>query len=104
MNSVGFPRNVQAIAGLPNGFSQVWYLFFNLLYQRSSAIVPTGQVIDYAGAAAPNGFLLCNGAAVSRTTYAALFAVIGTTYGAGDGSTTFNVPNVSGTFLKAIKT
>jgi microcystin-dependent protein len=42
---------------------------------------------------APNGFLLCDGAAVSRTTYAALFAIVGTTFGAGDNSTTFNVPN-----------
>lgn len=55
--------------------------------------VPTGVVLPFAGATAPAGFLLCNGAAVSRTTYAALFAVVSTTYGAGDGSTTFNVPD-----------
>ena len=47
----------------------------------------------FAGATAPTGWLLCNGAAISRTTYARLFAVIGTTYGAGDGSTTFNLPD-----------
>jgi microcystin-dependent protein len=46
-------------------------------------------------ASAPTGYLLCAGAAVSRTTYAALFAIIGTTFGVGDGSTTFNVPNYS---------
>lgn len=56
---------------------------------------PVGTVNAYAGATAPDGWLLCNGAAVSRTTYAALYAVIGTTYGAGDGSTTFNVPNLT---------
>lgn len=56
---------------------------------------PVGTVNAYAGATAPNGWLLCNGAAVSRVTYAALFAVIGTTYGSGDGSTTFNVPNLT---------
>lgn len=51
-----------------------------------------GQVIMFAGKAAPAGTLLCNGAAVSRTTYAELFAAIGTLYGAGDGTTTFNLP------------
>jgi microcystin-dependent protein len=55
-----------------------------------------GEVKAYAGSSAPNGYLLCDGTAVSRTTYANLFTVIGTTYGAGDGSTTFNVPNLKG--------
>lgn len=58
------------------------------------AVVPTGAVLPYAGSTAPEGYRLCNGAAVSRTTYAALFEVIGTTYGAGDGSTTFNLPDL----------
>jgi len=57
---------------------------------------PTGAITAYAASAAPTGWLLCDGAAVSRSTFAALFAVIGTTYGAGDGSTTFNVPNLKG--------
>jgi hypothetical protein len=57
---------------------------------------PVGSYICHAGTTAPPGFLACNGAAVSRTTYAALFAVIGTTYGAGDGSTTFNLPDCRG--------
>jgi len=56
----------------------------------------TGTVLPFAGAASPTGWLLCYGQAVSRVTYAALFAVIGTTYGAGDGSTTFNVPDLRG--------
>lgn len=55
-----------------------------------------GTVQMYAGTTAPNGWLKCDGSAVSRTTYAKLFAVIGTTYGAGDGSTTFNLPNFCG--------
>jgi microcystin-dependent protein len=55
--------------------------------------IPPGVSWEYAGATAPAGWLLENGAAYDRTTYAALFAVIGTTYGAGNGSTTFNVPN-----------
>jgi len=57
---------------------------------------PTGMIIGYAGATPPAGYLLADGTAVSRTTYAALFAVIGTTYGAGDGSSTFNLPNLQG--------
>lgn len=60
------------------------------------ATMPVGAITAYAAATAPAGWLLCNGQAVSRTTYAALFAVIGTAYGPGDGSTTFNVPNYSG--------
>lgn len=54
---------------------------------------PTGAVMAFAGSSAPEGWLVCDGSAVSRTTYADLFAVIGTTYGSGDGSTTFNLPN-----------
>ena len=55
-----------------------------------------GVIETYASDTVPSGYLLCNGQAVSRTTYADLFKVIGTTYGSGDGSTTFNVPNLSG--------
>lgn len=60
------------------------------------ATVPTGAILDFAGATAPTGYLLCDGAAVSRTTYAALFSTIGTTYGVGNGSTTFNLPDFRG--------
>ena len=56
----------------------------------------SGVIKPYAGVAAPAGYLLCQGQAVSRTTYAALFAVCGVAFGAGDGSTTFNVPNLQG--------
>jgi microcystin-dependent protein len=55
--------------------------------------VPTGGLVMWPTSSAPSGFLLCTGTAVSRTTYAALFAIVGTTFGAGDGSTTFNLPN-----------
>ena len=54
----------------------------------------SGEIRMFGGSSAPTDFLLCDGSAVSRTTYADLFAVIGTTYGAGDGSTTFNVPDL----------
>lgn len=55
---------------------------------------PVGSIQMYGAASAPAGWLLCNGAAVSRTTYSRLFAIVGTTFGAGDGSTTFNVPDM----------
>ena len=55
---------------------------------------PVGGMIPYGGASAPTGWLLCNGSAVSRTTYYALFQAIGTVWGAGNGSTTFNVPDM----------
>ena len=59
-----------------------------------------GMIQPFAMAAAPDGWLVCNGAAVSRTTYALLFAAIGTTWGAGDSSTTFNVPRLQAAFLR----
>jgi microcystin-dependent protein len=66
----------------------------------SGAFVQTGSVIPWMHATVPANYLECNGAAVSRTTYAALFAVLGTTYGPGDGSTTFNLPDLRGLFLR----
>lgn len=59
---------------------------------------PTGMITMFAGPSAPSGYLICNGAAISRATYASLFSVIGTTYGTGDGSTTFNLPNLANKF------
>jgi hypothetical protein len=61
--------------------------------QNSIANVPSGSLLMWPTTSAPSGYLLCNGAAVSRTTYATLYAVVGTTFGSGDGSTTFNLPN-----------
>lgn len=60
------------------------------------SFVPTGTILPYAPGTAPSGYLLCYGQAVSRSTYAALFSAIGTTYGVGDGSSTFNVPDLRG--------
>lgn len=59
-------------------------------------ILPPGVMVPYLGAAAPTGWLLCDGSAVSRTTYAALYAILSTVYGTGDGSTTFNLPDLRG--------
>jgi microcystin-dependent protein len=66
----------------------------NLSYLKLS--LPAGVMMDYAGASAPDQWLLCDGAEVSRTTYAALFSSIGVIFGAGDGSSTFNVPDCRG--------
>lgn len=62
----------------------------------SATVIPSGAVVAFAGSSAPSGFLLCDGSAVSRTTFAALFAITSTTYGTGDGSTTFNLPDLRG--------
>jgi microcystin-dependent protein len=67
-----------------------------------SDIIPIGTALAWFTASPPNGYLMCDGSAISRTTYAALFALLGTTYGAGDGATTFNLPDPRGrTFIGA---
>jgi phage-related tail fiber protein len=74
------------------------------LTQLSQAIklfsLPAGSVIHVAKNSAPVGYLKANGAAISRTAYAVLFAAIGTTFGVGDGSITFNIPDLRGEFLR----
>lgn len=65
-----------------------------------AGMIPSGAVMYFAGQTAPTGWLKANGAAVSRTNYAALFAAIGTTYGTGDGRTTFNLPDLRGEFVR----
>lgn len=60
----------------------------------TSSLVPAGVIFPYGGSSAPTGYVLCNGSAISRTTYATLFGVVGTSFGSGDGSTTFNVPDM----------
>jgi len=62
----------------------------------SVGFMPVGVVVPFAGSTSPAGWQLCYGQAISRTTYAGLFTTIGTTYGSGDGSTTFNVPDMRG--------
>lgn len=79
---IGFDGNAEDI---PNG------------YEVASFIeTPIGSISLFAGSTAPSGYLICDGSAVSRTTYSGLFDVISTTYGTGDGSTTFNLPNLKG--------
>lgn len=64
----------------------------------SAQLVPTRVILSYGGANAPTGWLLCDGRAISRTTFAGLFAVLSTSFGVGDGSTTFNLPDLRGRF------
>lgn len=66
------------------------------------SVVPAGTVIAFAGTTPPTGWLLCNGSAISRTTYSALFAAIGSAHGSGDGSTTFHLPDYRGRFLRGV--
>lgn len=70
-------------------------------YDLATQAAHSGMIAYFARNAAPAGWLKANGAAVSRTTYATLFAAIGTTFGAGDGSTTFNLPDLRGEFLRS---
>ena len=74
------------------------------LYLNVVQGIPIGVVQAYAGNTVPDGWLLCDGSAISRTDYAELYAVIGDTYGAGDGSTTFNLPNLVDKFVEGSAT
>lgn len=65
-----------------------------------SSASPSGSIMAFGGTSAPTGWLICNGAAVSRTTYSNLFAAIGENFGQGDNSTTFNIPDLRGRFLR----
>lgn len=71
-----------------------------LAAEVSQRLNPAGTILAYAGTSAPSGYLLCDGSAVSRTVNAALFAVVGVAFGSGDGSTTFNLPDLRGRFLR----
>lgn len=77
---------------------------FNQLYANDTYLLPktcpSGMIAPFGGVAAPTGWLECDGSAVSRSTYAELFAYVGTTFGVGNGSTTFNVPDMRGLFVR----
>ena len=82
--------------------AQIKQALTEMLPKLKPLSVPTGMISAFNNV--PEGWLQCNGAAVSRTTYAALFAVIGTKYGSGDGSTTFNLPNLHHKFIEGTNT
>ena len=81
----------------PDGWTQIGT---PLNKENLSKLVPAGVVLYFASTTPPEDFLECDGAAISRSTYSGLFAVIGTTFGAGDGSTTFNLPDLRGEFMR----
>lgn len=85
-----------------NGSSQLPAVDGSLLTNISA--IPSGAVLAFAMNSAPTGWLSADGSAVSRTTYAALFAAVSTTYGVGDGSTTFNLPDLRGYFVRGTGT
>lgn len=90
----------QAEAGTANDVLMTPLRVAQLLAEQMPPAVPTGMILPFAATAIPEGFLACNGSNVSRTTYANLFNVIGTRYGAGDGSTTFTLPNLHRRFAE----
>ena len=93
-NEIVTPANLNAL-GVPT-VSNIVTADMN----PSVALVPTGAIMPFAMNSAPSGWLAADGTAVSRSTYPALFAAIGTTHGAGNGSTTFNLPDLRGIFVR----
>ncbi len=94
---MSFPKANKVNAGDTGRINQINDIVDDLqdLEDRKVELIP-GQITAYGGDTAPTGWLLCDGSAVSRTTYSGLFTAISTKYGVGDGSTTFNVPNLKG--------
>lgn len=100
----GFPQVNAPITGPGGQLTPTWYrLFITWWNQLQTALgqnaIPSGMISAVGMSGVPLGWVACDGSAVSRLTYSALFAAIGTTWGAGDGSTTFNLPNLNNRFL-----
>jgi len=93
-------RGVIGAAGLTPDHTDLTQLSAAISALIASHTAPVGSVIHVAQSTAPAGYIKANGAAISRATYAALFAAIGTVFGVGDGSTTFNLPDLRGEFLR----
>ncbi|MBL8033901.1 MAG: tail fiber protein [Leptospiraceae bacterium] len=91
-----FTAGNPAVAAEVNANFDDLFTKVNLLDQNG----PPGLIVAYGGATAPTGWFICNGTTVSRTTYAALFTAIGTTFGSGNGTTTFHLPDLRGRFLR----
>ncbi len=103
IDRVDFPETVQRVESLATAgwegerYGGVGLLHGNIAEMTRRLVLP-GVITMYGAATAPSGWLLCDGTAVNRVTYAGLFAIIGTTYGVGDGSTTFDLPDIRGRF------
>jgi microcystin-dependent protein len=69
---------------------------------NAGTAIPVGTILPFAGGTVPSGWMLCDGSAISRTTYSTLFAIIGNAWGAGDNTTTFNVPDMRGVFMRGV--
>ena len=90
----------QAIAGTANNLLMTPYLVAKAIAALIPPAMPTGMIFPWPGDTPPEGAIVADGRELSRTTYAGLFSIFGTTYGAGDGSTTFNVPDLDGRFIE----
>ena len=88
---IDYPKNYSVKSDLPKLLKNMALSIQDII--DSFVFTPIGSGMDYYGTTAPNNYLFADGSAISRTEYAELFSVIGTTYGAGDGSTTFNLPD-----------
>lgn len=98
-NAVSSPANgllIYQTDGSAGVYAYIAGAWIGLTGSSSPSLTPTGTVLAFAGSSVPTGYLACDGSAVSRTTYADLFSTIGTTWGAGDTVTTFNVPDLRG--------
>jgi microcystin-dependent protein len=80
--------------------TQVKAVSDDIATQVAASVTPVGVIVTYPGPTSPTNWVECNGSALSRTDFATLFTVIGTSYGAGDGSTTFNIPDLRGYFVR----
>jgi microcystin-dependent protein len=97
----GFPQVTLPFVSQTGQITQTWYQLLISLWNRTGqgsgqnpGLAPTGMITAFGGTVLPDGWIVCDGATVSRTTYSALFAAIGTTWGAGDGSSTFGLPDL----------
>lgn len=105
MTAQGFPNIQQPVVNTGLRINQAWLNLLQSLWNRTGAAngnvqVPTGAMTDWAAAIPPDGWLVCDGSAVSRIGFASLFDVIGTTWGIGDGSNTFNLPDFRNRFAQ----
>jgi hypothetical protein len=94
------PINANAYSMVANTVVDGAITYAKLAPSAQTATVPPGAVMAFDGSVAPGGWLFCDGSAVSRTTYSALFGVIGINHGSGDGTSTFNLPDYRGRFLR----
>lgn len=98
--SAAIATSAEAKAGTVNNKLMTPQLVAQAIAAQIPPAIPTGMLLPFAGTEVPDGYLLCNGANVSRTDYANLFAAIGTKWGEGDGSTTFTLPNFNNRFIE----